>query len=188
MATVKKNIITQGLSGTLGGTIVFRQVGDRTIVSTAPVHNGHPPSPKQLAQRQRFQEASLYAKAQVNDPAGKADYASGIDEKHLSAYAVAVADFLQAPDIQEIDLSEYAGNIGDTIRVRVTDDFRVEAVKVSITNGDGSPVESGNAVQDPNGISWVYTATKKNASLDGDKITIQAFDHPGNKAEEERSL
>ncbi|MFC5270485.1 hypothetical protein [Adhaeribacter terreus] len=32
MATVKKNIITQGLSGTLGGAIVFRQVGDKITV------------------------------------------------------------------------------------------------------------------------------------------------------------
>ena len=188
MATVKKNIITQGLSGTLGGTIVFRQRGDQTIVSTSPAPNTNPPTAKQLAQRQRFQEASVYAKAQLQDPDIKAEYEASKDNRLMSAYAVAVADFLQAPDIQEIDLSDYNGDPGDTIRVRVTDDFRVDAVRVIITNGDGSQVEAGDAVQQQNAVDWVYTATTNNASLDGDKIIIQAFDVPGNRSESERTL
>lgn len=188
MATVKKNIITQGLSGTLGGTIVFRQVGDRTIVSTAPAHNTNPPTAKQLAHRQRFQEASVYAKAQLQDPDIKAEYEAIGQNRNISAYAVAVADFMQGPDIQEIDLSDYSGDPGDMIRVRVTDGFKVETVRVIITNGDGSQVEAGNAVQQQNAVDWVYTATTRNASLNGDKITIQALDMPGNRSEKERML
>jgi hypothetical protein len=172
MATVKKNIITQGLSGMLGGTIVFRQVGDQTIVSTPPTPTQNPPTAKQVAHRQRFQEASVYAKAQLQDPDMKAEYEAMGEARHLTAYAVAVADFMQAPDIQEIDLSDYSGDAGDTIRVRVTDGFRVETVRVIITNGDGSQVEAGDAVQQQNAVDWVYTATVNNASLNGDKITI----------------
>src|SRR5438552_3218090 len=91
MATVKKNIVTQGLSGSLGSTIVLRQRDDQTIVSTSSAPNTNPPTAKQLAQRQRFQEASVYAKAQVQDPDMKAEYEALTDNKLMSAYAVAVA-------------------------------------------------------------------------------------------------
>lgn len=54
---------------------------------------------------------------------------------------VAVADFFNAPNIQEIDVSAYTGQIGSVIRVRATDDFNVNDVFVHITNADGSLVE-----------------------------------------------
>ncbi|MCB2408782.1 hypothetical protein [Hymenobacter lucidus] len=188
MARVNNNIITQGLSGTLGGTLVFRQAGGKTIVSTAPRETEREPSAKQLAHQQRFQEAALYAKAQIATPTGKAEYEAARDESNNSAYAIAVADFLQAPDIREIDLREYAGKVGDTIRARVTDNFKVAAVAVRIENGDGSLVEEGPAVQQPNAVDWVYTAKKANTSLEGDKITIRATDRPGNPTTETRTL
>ncbi|MFD2787864.1 hypothetical protein [Hymenobacter rubripertinctus] len=188
MARVKNNIVTQGLSGMIGGTLVFRQQGGRTIVSAAPGETTGEPSAAQQAQRQRFQEAAVYAKAQISDPAAKAEYATRLDGRHGSAYAIAVADFLKAPDIREIDLSRYAGKKGDVIRVRATDDFKVVAVRVRIENGDGSLVEEGAAVQQPNALDWLYTATTANADLNGDKITIRASDQPGHFDEATRTL
>ncbi|TGE28178.1 hypothetical protein [Hymenobacter metallicola] len=188
MARVNNNIITQGLSGTLGGTLVFRQSGNRTIVSTAPRETDREPSPKQLAHQQRFQEAALYAKAQLATPEGKAEYEAARDENNNSAYAIAVADFMQAPDIRELDLSNYAGKVGDTMRARVTDNFKVVGVTVRIENGDGSLVEEGPAVQQPNAVDWVFTAKKANTSLEGDKITFRATDKPGNPTTETKTL
>ncbi|MCR5886437.1 hypothetical protein LRS06_01340 [Hymenobacter sp. J193] len=188
MARVKNNIITQGLSGTIGGTLVFRQVGDRTIVSAAPRETDKAPTTKQLAQREQFQQAALYAKAQLADPASKAEYEAARDEDGGTAYTIAVADFMQAPDIHEIDLTYYTGKIGDTLRVRVTDDFRVQAVTVRIENGDGTLVEEGAAVPNANGLDWTFTAKKANASLVGDKITIRATDKPGNLNTTTRTL
>ena len=49
-------------------------------------------------------------------------------------------------------------------------------------------VEQGEAVQQGNGIDWVYTATAGNPDLAGDKITIKASDKPGNIAEGEQAL
>ncbi len=68
----------------------------------------------------------------------------------------------------------------DTIRVRVTDDFRVEQAQVSILNSDGTLVEEGNAEQQANAIDWVYTATVANEATEGDKIVVRATDRPGN--------
>jgi hypothetical protein len=188
MARVSNNIITQGLSGTIGGTLVFRQVGSQTVVSAAPRESDKAPTAKQLAHQERFQMAALYAKAQLADPAGRAEYEAARTEDGGNAYAIAVADFLQAPDIHEIELTDYQGRIGDTIRVRVTDNFRVQAVQLRIENADSSLVEQTAAVRQPNGLDWVFTATAANSSLNGDKITILATDKPGNQTTETRQL
>ncbi|WP_400190467.1 hypothetical protein [Hymenobacter sp. B81] len=189
MARVSNNIITQGLSGTIGGTLVFRQVGSKTIVSAAPRDTDKEPTASQRLHQERFQMAALYTKAQLTDPAVKAEYEAGRrEDSTASAYAIAVADFIQAPDIHEVDLTDYQGQAGDTIRIRVTDDFKVLSTTVRIENGDGSVVEEGAAVRQANGIDWVFTATKPNASLEGDKITIRATDKPGNLTTDSRLL
>ncbi len=101
---------------------------------------------------------------------------------------MAVADFFNAPDIENVDVSGYTGQPGDTINIRVHDDFLVKSVTVNITNSDGSLVEEGNAQPDASGYVWTYTATQTNESLDGDKITISASDIPRNMTHEEREL
>ncbi|MBL0744976.1 hypothetical protein [Chryseolinea lacunae] len=73
MAIVKNNLVTKGLSGQLGKTLVFRKVGDRTIVATSPSTNDDP-TPAQKTQRGRFHDASIFAKAQMDDPAIKKLY------------------------------------------------------------------------------------------------------------------
>jgi hypothetical protein len=55
---------------------------------------------------------------------------------------------LHVPDIENIDSSGYLGNVGDTIRIIVKDDFMVKEVRLSIVDDDGLLVEEGNAVSD----------------------------------------
>jgi len=183
MAKVAKNLVLHGASGKLGGQLVVRQSGGKTILAQAPGARSGEPSPAQKAQQQRFQEAVLYGKNRKSDP----DYQARAGEG-LSAYNIAVADFLNAPDIDEIDVTDYQGAAGDTIRVRVSDDFAVQQVAVTIMNADGTLVEEGNAEQQENVLDWLYTATAANASLEGDKIIIRASDRPGNVEEGEQEL
>jgi len=185
MAEVKKNPFTKGLSGAVGDYMVFRRVGKQTIVSTAPVHSDEV-SDKQKAVRERFQMATIYAKSVNEDPTLKEQYETkAVKSKKRSWYHVAVADFFHAPEIEEIDISEYNGAVGSTIRVRVYDVFKVQAVKVEIYSQDGTLVEQGQATQQPNHLDWLYTATVENAQLAGDRIVIKATDLPGNISEEE---
>ena len=181
MARVGRNIVTQGLSGMIGGTIVFRQVGDQTIVGQAPEKKEREISSNEKAHRAKFGRAILYGKSAVADPISKELYQKQA-ETGKSAYNVAVADFMNAPEIDEVDVRDYTGEIGSTIRVRATDDFQVNRVYVKIEGEDGSMVEEGEAVADPNGLDYLYTAKKKNVSLTGDKITIEVNDIPGNEA------
>lgn len=186
MAKVGDNIVTTGFSGKLGDLIVFRNRNGKTYVSKAPTSSGKA-SEAQLQHRKKFQKAVLYGKSIMANPEMKEAYES-LAKDGKTAYNVAVADFLNAPSIEEIDVSNYTGNIGDTIRVLPVDDFMVTEVSVTINNEDGSEVEHGLAVQDDSNIYWVYTATANNESTAGDKITVIVSDLPGNTSEDQLNI
>lgn len=187
MAKVGDNIVTTGLSGKLGDLIVFRIRGGKTYVSKAPRERTGEPSEAQKLHQAKFQEAVLYARGAIADPATKAAYEASA-EGGQNAYNVAVADFFNAPHIDEIDVSNYTGQPGSFIRIRAVDDFNVAEVTVTIQSGDGSEVESGAAQSSIGDIWWHYTATANNESLEGDKIIIRVSDVPGNITEEEKIL
>jgi hypothetical protein len=187
MAKVAGNIVLHGASGMLGDQIVIRQRSGHIILAQAPAESTKEPTEAQATQRQRFQQAVLYGKQVVDNPAQKSDYEAKAKPLQ-TAFNVAVGDFLHAPDIDEIDVTQYYGVIGNTIRVRVTDDFEVKQVTVAIHNGDGSLVEQGEAVHQENSLDWIYTATAENTETAGDRIEIRATDRPGNVAEEEQPL
>ncbi|MFK8301963.1 hypothetical protein ACI75Y_03545 [Capnocytophaga stomatis] len=186
MAESKNNIITHGLSGKVGDILVFSQRNGKTIVSKAP-QGKREFSDKQKEYFEKFQQATIYAKGAMKNLTAKEAYQSEADKKQgVTAYNVAVADMLKAPKIERIDLSSYTGQVGDTIKVRAYDDFKVVSVTVHIYNADGSLVEEGNAVD--NGLDWVYIATQTNADLSGDKIVVRATDTPANITESVKNV
>lgn len=187
MAQSKNNIITHGMSGMIGDMLVFRQVGGKTIVAKAPKESGKPPTAAQKAVQDRFQQAIIYGKSVMADPDLKESYAQQAGPGQ-SAYNIAVADFYNAPDIEEVDLSGYTGAVGSLIRVKATDDFGIGTVMVRIENADGSLLEEGLALRQPNGFWYHYPAMVANTSKVGDKIIITASDGAGNKTSETQTL
>ena len=135
----------------------------------------------------KFQEAVLYAKNAIADETTKEAYQASAEEGE-TAYNVAVADFLNAPLINEIDVSHYTGQPNSYIQVRAVDDFEVKEVTVTIQNADATEVESGVAVQQEGNIWWRYTATAINESLAGDKIIVRVSDIPGNLTRQEKLM
>ena len=187
MAESKNNIITHGLSGKVGDLIVFSQRNGKTIVSRAPKDKTVEDTQKQKDHKRKFQRAILYSKVVMNDPKTKEHYDTHADHaKGITAHNVAVADLLNAPDIDSIDVSAYTGKVGDVIKIVALDDFEVKMVTVKIENEDGSLVEEGGAID--NGAEWIYTATEKNPDLSGDKITITATDNPANLTQKSQTL
>lgn len=187
MAKVGDNMVTTSLSGKLGNLLVFRNRNGKTYVAKAPRERTGEPSEAQKQHQAKFQEAVIYARGAIADPATKAAYEASA-EGGQNAYNVAVADFFNAPHIDEVDLSNYTGQPGSFIRIRAVDDFNVAEVTVTIQNSDGSEVESGAAQSSIGDIWWHYTATANNESLEGDKIIIRVSDVPGNITEEEKGL
>ena len=183
MAKSKHNVVTHGLSGTVGDLLVFSQRHGQTVVSKVPQRSAQA-SERQLEQRNRFQQAVFYGKAAIASPETASLYKAAT-RRGLTPFNVAVADFLNAPDIRQVDLSEYAGNAGDKITVDATDDFAVESVTVKIVNENGV-VEEGAATRGV-GNRWTYTATQNNEDATS-KITVSATDLPGNVTKSELPL
>jgi hypothetical protein len=187
MAKQRDNVITYGLSGKIGNLLIFRQLDGNTIVAKVPTPSNKVTAGQQ-AQRDRFQQATFYGN--TISPEQAALYAAAATGMGMGRnyYNVAVADFLNAPDIKKIDFSNYAGQPGDTIVIQATDDFKVESVRVRVTAAGGTVIEEGNATPDAKGYTWTYTATSVNDNPSGGKIEVFVSDIPGNTTTGEQAL
>jgi hypothetical protein len=96
MATVKTNVLIKGLSGKFGN-LVFRTVGNKTIVSP----RGNKPNKKKETDAQRntratFKDATAWAKATLRDPDKKAYYQKRAKALQLpNAYTAAIRDYMR---------------------------------------------------------------------------------------------
>ena len=180
MAKNTGNDLTLGLSGRVGNMIGFRQTGGDTEAFRLPGKRGKGRgTPAQQAAKQRFLEATYYAKAVHADPVKKAIYKAKVG-KRQSAYNLALSDFIKKPEIKSIVLDNYLGQIGNLIHIRAIDDFKVAAVKVAILNPNGVLVEQGGAVEQPGGTDFIYTATVVNPLRDDSKVIVSVNDLAGN--------
>ena len=181
------NPIFKGCSGRLGD-MVFRTVHGQTHICKRPAMRSRT-TEKQTAVISKFRQATQYAKQQVGDPALKELYEHGITDRKLSAYQMAVSDYLNAPKVHSIDTQRYQGKIDDKILVAATDDFMVVGVKIIIVGSDGLVIEEGEAGPSLHRADhWSYKATVVNPSLPGTRIRAVAYDRPGNATSLEKVL
>ena len=159
MAKVKTNPVVEQLRGKIGD-LVFKRYGDEVVVGRKPDLTGQSPTEAQAAVREQFRQAALYGKMVMADPATKTIYEEAAKAKGQPVFSLTIADFFNAPSVDEVDLSAYAGRVGDTIAIRAHDDFEVTGVDVSVTQADGSAVEAGAATETPaKSGRWVYPTT-----------------------------
>ena len=180
MAKVKLNPVLEAIRGKVGD-LVFRRLDSEEFVGRMPDRTGIQPTANQLAQQERFRLAVLYGKAALADPDTKAIYEAAADRKGEPVFALTVGDFLNAPAVNEIDLSGYTGQTGQTIRVRASDDVEVRGVTVTIRNQIGTVLEQGNAVWIIANGAWGYTTTTTVAQGQSVSIEVSATDRPGHK-------
>ena len=175
MAKVRKNLVIQGLSGSLGEQLVIRHDrAGRTIVAVSPSFDPNRTfTSEQLQVQERFRQATAYAKAAQEEDV----YVEKADGKAVSAYNVAVADWFHAPEILEVDLSAWDGVQGQVIRVKVMDDVQVTQVNVVITDEQGDAIEQGVANHE-GGLWWSYTTTENASGTP--RVVASARDLPGN--------
>ncbi len=142
MATVRRNMVIEGIGGMLGNQLIFkRDKAGRTIISIKPRFDENREfTPAHLTQQERFQEAAAYAKDVAQTEPVYAEKAAGTAK---SAYNVAIADWFHSPEVDEIDLSDYTGQAGQVIRAKVADDVQVTQVSVVIATEAGVVVEQG---------------------------------------------
>jgi len=189
MSKSLNNPLTEGLSGKLGKSLVFRRVGGKTVLAVAPGPQTGEPTEQQVAQRNRFRMASAYATAQMDDPATKSLYEEVARRKQFkSARTLAVADYFHAPSILLVDTSAYTGVVGSKILIHAEDELEVRTVSVDLVNAAGVTIEKGWAIQRHKSAVWEYAASVENTSLPGTKVVVKATDRPGNGAVKEMVL
>jgi hypothetical protein len=189
MANSNNSVITGKLRGTLGKELVFREWQGKTVVAKAPKARKGDPTPGQVQAQETFLLASIYGKAVMDgqDQGIKDAYTAALRPRQ-NLFARAVQDFLSPPVVKTIGTGNYTGIVGSKITVRAVDDFRVIGVRVEISAANGSLLEKGDAVQQVNGVDWIYTATQANNPLTASKIKAIATDVPGNEGTLELTL
>lgn len=178
MAKVRNNIFVRGLSGSVGDQFVVKQdKSGRTIISNVPTFNENRTfSESQLGQQEKFREAVEYAKEAKTQQV----YVDKAEDTSRTPYNVAMADFFHAPEILELDVAAWHGEVGQVIRIKAMDDVQVTQVNVVITSSTGTVLEQGAAVQSDNRW-WNYTTTA--AAAENPRVVVTARDLPGNLAE-----
>lgn len=179
MSQSKNNVVTYGLSGMVGGMLVFKQVNGKTVVAQRPRKSNKEPTLSQLERQQKFKDAANFAKGIIKDPVYGSLY-DALAGAGLSAYNVAFADFFKPPILSKAVITSYNGVIGNKIKVQVTDNVKVLSVSVSIFDANDLPIETGMATQMPNNFDWEYIVSENNPTLIGTKFRFEAIDIPEN--------
>jgi hypothetical protein len=180
MAISKGNNFTRGLSGSVGGGMVFRTWNGRTYISTTPSK----PKKQSLIQKEnrlKFKMATHFAKAMMKDPLKKEEYKKLAKKMKLpNAYTAAITEYMRKPEIREVDLKAYSGKENQEISVDVRKKgFEIEVVEVIISDDKGNLVEQGKAVR---GVikDWIYNTTKTIENYENLQIIIRARERTGN--------
>jgi hypothetical protein len=118
------------------------------------------------------------------DAARYAPYQQAAKAARKRACDLAIADFLNPPEINDVDLSGYTGKAGEKIRVKAIDDFEVQSVSVTISQLDGQELESGNALAQPSvkgePADWVYQ-TQAAVAPQTVAVRVTVEDRAGNR-------
>ena len=175
--------------GTIGD-LVYRKVKGKTIVAVKPDAD-RPVSQAEVAHRKNFSEAAAWATDAMENQEMRQTYEELGYERDIPARAVAVSDFLVRPSIEPLDLSSYVGQTGNHIYFAATDNVGVTGARVTISDTEGNPFESGiaNEIDQKAGL-WMYRTLSAVPAGTDVQILVQVNDRPGNITEltEEKSL
>jgi hypothetical protein len=179
MAKTRSHALTD-LKGKIG-RLVFYELNGKPCVREVPVRE-EPFRPGELKSQSRFKLASKFAAAVLTDPIQRARYEQIAQKNHRSANNVAVSDFLRAPTLAEIDLSQYTGCSGQVIKViAVEGDIGAAEVKITVADGAQNTLEEGFAWKEATGNTWFYETRVDLAPNQPLWITVMATDQPGNR-------
>jgi hypothetical protein len=164
------------------GDMVFKKRGKKVYVSIKPKATTVEPSEAQAAQRRYFKKAVNYVKTVMADEGSRAFYEDLAQRRETTLRALCMSDFLNAPTMDDLDLSKYMGNVGDRILINTYDKVGVVQVDVSITDVNGTMLECGQAVEQGEGSgNWEYVATVPVAPGTDIFIEAEAYDRPGHR-------
>jgi hypothetical protein len=179
MAKVHNNIFVRGLSGAIGDQFVIpRTRSGKTIIANKPRFDDHRQfTKKQKTHQDAFREASTYAKFAKNQPI----YIEMAKGTGSTAYNLAISDWFGSPKVLQINVDQWTGKIGQTIRVKARDNVKVARVSLVIRDANNNILEAGEAVQSEGGsVWWEYTTQSVITMTPFPAVEATAQDLPGN--------
>ena len=93
------HVLLKNISGAVGKQLVFKQYGDKTIVTKYPDMSKVKPSEQQKDSRKRFAEAVAYAQAINRNPEQKTLYLKKV-KKGQSVYHFALKEYLEMSKVK----------------------------------------------------------------------------------------
>lgn len=179
MARAKLGAHMAAISGTIGDVTYVNLRGQQVLRRKARPGKR---SPGQNVQPGVIRKAAAYWRQVKADPAKLAFYRDLPKTEGLGPYHCVVRDYCNAPVLEDIDASAYAGRVGSVIQVKATDDTAVSQVTVRIMDMDGRQLEEGAATEDGESANWIYLATRNLAAGQSVEIRVTVRDYPGNSA------
>jgi hypothetical protein len=177
MAKMKLSPAVATLSGKLGN-MVHRQLWGQHVVSPPPDFTDRVLSADQVAQNDKYRNAAMVWDALAADV--KAGYKAWGKRLNKPPYALFNKNFSRPPSVEEIDLSQYAGQAGQTIGIRAVDLFEVAGVEVTVRAAGGNVVEKGAAVKKQGEkYKWAYQTTVAAQNPVGLSVEAMAKNWPG---------
>ena len=164
----------KGFSGRMGN-LIFRQLPNGTmVVSQAPRKKSRKEKEKaklkrterQKAHNHRFKRAVVYAKQAAKVEPVYTEIAAVTPMNN--AYNIALSDWLNAPQIHRIERQ------GGCIRVEASDKVMVSRLLITVLNGEGQVLESGEALR-TEGNWWEFAS-----QVEGTTVMAEARDLAGN--------
>lgn len=178
MAKVIRNLLTSGVSGTIGNLNFYNRKGI-PIIRQSKTKDKLKFTPDQIALQIKFERASGFAQKAVADPMLKFYYQS-LATGAQNARNMALKDAMSAPGINDVNFETYNGRPGEKIIIQAMYFFRVYQVYVKVFNENGILIEEGLATEDRVPSVWIYRATKELDTRNA-RIEISAENIPGNK-------
>lgn len=195
MAKVVLNPALQVLSGDVAG-FVYRQQSDGSVV----VARQALPDPNrefteaQTEQMQKFKEASARYRRLLEDADTKTAYEQLVAERGSTGRlrALVMGDILKAPKVSTIDLSNFHGEAGNTIRLIAEDSVGVSRLSLSIFDATDNTVTE-SAEMPMNGkvsgtVEWMYTVTTTITAGHEVEVRVLAYDLAGNVMEGTKAM
>jgi len=184
MAIAKDHVIFDGFSGKLGPFSLRQRQGGRTQIVLMQGTNPRTPSEAQELHQARFKAATVFAKVWQTDPL-YIEIAGPMPD--VSAYNLAVRDYMRPPDIDFIDIDEWSNSITNVFSAVVLDAVPVPEITCVIFNRDtDEPLIGGPMIPDqnvPGLFHWSPPESIQGTSLPSLGFRVTAVDRAENTAE-----
>lgn len=179
MANLHSNHFGHGVTGASGGQFTsYTTRSGKTIVTDRLRLDDHRVlTDKKKSHRTALRDAITFAQYAEREEV----YINKARETGSTAYNIAIVDWLGAPKVLEINVDNWNGKIGQTIRIKARETVMVVRVKLVIRDAQENVLEAGDAVQSEEGSSWWNYTTQSEIKMTPFPIVeATAWDLPGN--------